>query len=334
MSIPKIAISNEDDLSLQILEMRSAQMNNNNSSSSSPYKSIIKHRSSQPQTPSSTSTTTQSFYTCPTRLDSYLSNDFVLNSPIKNKSSDQLQIKKQIIDENDTENDVSDLSQIEDASKMTAIQSEQRTSKRRDTISTTSVLLSSKESTENSPKRQYSLRKNHTFTTVNNDSPSTLILNNSSRNCFIPHVSTPPPPLPYAEKSVRNSLTQITQQQRQRQPNPVRRTNSHRPSSSSVRRFIVRDGKLIEQEINTSRSIIKRRSTFDYSSYPITQGETSSIYETPKHEDTDQYIQSNINNSIRLVTDTNLNTQSPINDQSDMQLDVTKQNQQQTSVSE
>jgi hypothetical protein len=64
MSIPKIAISNEDDLSLRILESHlKTNINRNPSTSSSPYKSIIKTRTSQPQSPSS-STTTQSFHTC------------------------------------------------------------------------------------------------------------------------------------------------------------------------------------------------------------------------------------------------------------------------------
>jgi hypothetical protein len=335
MNIPKIAISNEDDSSLQILGVRSSQMKNNSTQPQSSYKSIIKKSVSQPTTPSSTSTTSQSFHTCPTRLDSNHPNDFIIRkSSLKHKSSDQLQIKKQIIDENDTENDVSDLSQIEDTSKLTTSSGEQKHPKRRDTISTTSVLLPNKQSDENTHKRQYSLRKNHSFTTVNNDTPSTSILNKSSGPCFIPHVSTPPPPLPYAEESVRNSLTQISQQYRQKQTNPVRRTNSYRPttSSSTLRRFIVRDGKLIEQEINTSRPIFKRRSTFDNSSYPMTQGDTSSIYETPKHENSEQFIQTNLNNSIRLVTDTNLNTQTTVNDQSDMQLDTTKQNPQETRV--
>jgi hypothetical protein len=61
MSIPRIAISNEDDSSLRILETRSRL--NTLPSCSPPYKSIIKTRSSQPQSPSS-STTTQSFHTC------------------------------------------------------------------------------------------------------------------------------------------------------------------------------------------------------------------------------------------------------------------------------
>lgn len=318
MSIPKIAISNEDDSSLQIIETRSPQIIPT-STSPSPYKSIIKKSSSQPATPSSTSTTTQSYYTAQTRLDSYRPNDFIRKSSVKNKSSNQGQLKKQIIDENDTENDVSELSQLEDTSKI---------ARRRDTISTTPILNSN----ENIPKRQYSLRQNRSFTRVNNDNSSPSISYNSTRNYFIPHVSTPPPPLPYAEKSIRNSLTQISQQQRQNKSFPVRRTNSYRSSSSSsttLRRFIVRDGKLIEQKINQSHPVIKRRSTLDYSSCPMTQIETSSVYETPKHEHNELYI----NNSIRLVTDTNSNIQSIVNDQSDMQLDITKTNQQTTGVS-
>jgi hypothetical protein len=329
MNIPKIAISNEDDSSLKIVEMRSTKITNT-SNSSSPYKSIIKNRSSQPPTPSSTSTTTQTYYTAPTRMDS---NDLNRKSSIKDKSNDQLQIKKQIIDENDTENDVSELSQLEDASKLVTLTTEQKIPRRRDTISTTSILNSN----ENIPKRQFSLRENRSFKNANNDNSSTSISYNSSRNYFIPHVSTPPPPLPYAEESIRNSLTQTGYEQRQNKSNPVRRTNSYRPSSSSStsrRRSITRNGKLIEQETNYSHQIIKRRSTFDNSSYPMTQIETSSIYETPKYEENEQYIQSNINNSIQLVIDTNLNTQSIVNNESDMQLDITKLNQQSTGVSQ
>ncbi|CAF1611952.1 unnamed protein product [Adineta ricciae] len=62
MSIPRIAISNEDDASLRILESR-PRIHTFSNSTASPYKSIIKTRSSQPQSPSS-STTSQSFHTC------------------------------------------------------------------------------------------------------------------------------------------------------------------------------------------------------------------------------------------------------------------------------
>jgi hypothetical protein len=313
MSIPKIAISNEDDASLQILETRIQMTNPSTSPPSPPYKSIIKNRPSLPQTPSSTSSpTTQSYHTCQTRFDS---NNTFMNSPLKNKLSDQLQIKRTgIIDENDTENDVSELSQLEDISKLTT--NEQNLPKRRDTISTASLSRSTNNSNEYVHKRQYSLRQNRSSNTLNNDNASSY---KSSRNSFLPHMTTPPPPLPYAEKNVRNSLTQINseQQQQQRKSNPVRRTSSYRPSSKS-RRFIVHDGKSIEQEPNNSpHSILKRRSTFDNSFYPMTQVETSSIYETPRHED-----ESNTKNSIRLLTDTNLNAQLAVDNQSDMQLEV------------
>lgn len=62
MSIPRIAISNEDDASLRILETR-PRIHTFSNSTASPYKSIIKTRSSQPQSPSS-SATSQSFHTC------------------------------------------------------------------------------------------------------------------------------------------------------------------------------------------------------------------------------------------------------------------------------
>lgn len=60
MSIPKIAISNENDSSLRIVENRSKP--NINSNTSSPYKSIMKTRPSHAQ--STSSSTTQSYYTC------------------------------------------------------------------------------------------------------------------------------------------------------------------------------------------------------------------------------------------------------------------------------
>jgi hypothetical protein len=60
------------------------------------------------------------------------------------------------------------------------------------------------------------------------------------------------------------------------------------------------------------------------------QIDTSSIYGTPKHEEDNQYL----DNSIRLVVDTDTNMPITINDQSDMQVDVTKnKNQPQIGVS-
>ena len=64
--VPKIAISNENDMTLHIPETR-RRLTSTTSNSSSPFKSIIKTRSSQPQSPSSS--TTQSFHTCHSRLD-------------------------------------------------------------------------------------------------------------------------------------------------------------------------------------------------------------------------------------------------------------------------
>ncbi|CAF0780786.1 unnamed protein product [Rotaria sp. Silwood1] len=333
MSIPKIAISNEYDSSLKIFETRSQQINKT-PTPPSPYKSIIKNRSSQPQTPSSTSTT-QSYYTCPTRLDSNISNDPMRKSLKKNKTSDQFQIKKQTIDENDTEYDISELSNLEDISKIRTSVNGKQSLQRRGTISTASTLHSSNNSNENIHKKKSDLRKNRSFTYFNNDNISTSSFNKSSRNSFIPHITDPPPPLPYAEKDARNSLTQISRDQRQKKSLPVRRTNSYRPSSSNttiLRRFILRDGKLVEQDLNNSQPIIKRRSTLDNSSYPMAQLETSTTYETPKPEDSEQCIKTNSTNSIRLVTDMNFNTQLIVNDQSDMQLNVKSKNKPQLRI--
>ena len=77
MSIPKIAISNEDDSGLRILENH--LKSNTNSHPSSPHKSIIKTRSSQPQSPSSSSTS-QSFHTC---LGSIPKDSLNLSIPLK-----------------------------------------------------------------------------------------------------------------------------------------------------------------------------------------------------------------------------------------------------------
>ncbi|CAF1583609.1 unnamed protein product, partial [Rotaria sordida] len=81
----------------------------------------------------------------------------------------------------------------------------QQIPRRRGTISTASVLHSNNNLNENVPKKQYSLRKNHSFTYVTNENISTSTFNKSSRNSFIPHITEPPPPLPYAEKNARNS---------------------------------------------------------------------------------------------------------------------------------
>lgn len=66
LCVPKIAISNEDDVTLRIPETR-LRLISTTSNSSSPFKSIIKTRSSQPH--STSSSTTQSFHTCHSRLD-------------------------------------------------------------------------------------------------------------------------------------------------------------------------------------------------------------------------------------------------------------------------
>lgn len=321
MSIPKIAISNEFDSSLQIFQSNSPTLNKT-PTPPSPGKPIIKNRSSQPPTPSSTSTTTQTYFTCPTRLDTSQSTEPVRKSSIKSRTSDQNQIKKQTIDENDTEFDVSELSHVENP-------------QRRGTISTTSVLPSKPHSNETIHKRAYSLRKNRSFSAVNNENASVLPINKTVPNSFIPNPLNPPPPLPYAERSVRNSLTQMNNQQRQTESIPIRRTNSCRPPSSSakLKRFVVRDGKLIEQDINDAQPVIKRRSTFDNFTSSMSQYETPIAHELTRPEDTEQYIKSNSNNSIRLVTDTNLSMQSAVNDQSDMQLNLSKQNRRTLTVS-
>ena len=327
MSIPKIAISNEDDAGLQILEERPSRKNTTSTPPSSPFKSIIKHHHSQSATPSSASTTTYSYFTCQTRPDSNYSNETLPASIRRKRSPDQaISQQQKPIDENDTENDVSELSHCEPSTKTNLSQLDTKLQRRRGTISTSSVLPSKDPNHNYFQTRQYSLRQNRSLASTNNDSSSATISRNSSRNYFIPHVSTPPPPLPYAEKNARDSLTQVSNEIRGRKLNSVRRTNSYRPSSNSssttLRRFIVRDGKLIEKTVSSTHPVIKRRSTLDNSSYRIIQMESSSVYETAKTDEQDLYSETNSNvGSIRLIPDANASMQLIGNEQSDMQLE-------------
>jgi hypothetical protein len=216
LSIPKIAISNEDDSSLRILETR-LKSTTPNSNTSSPYKSIIKTRPPQPRSPSSS--TTQSFHTCveSTRKDSS-DQSSKLSFPLERSATMTL---------------------VKDNSNQT-------------------------------------LRKNHSFTTIEN----------------VNH-----------------------------QINPIRRINSYH--SSSTQRFVVPEDKSNEN----FNSNLKRRLTVDNFIYPMIYLDTSSVYETPKH---DQYF----DNSIRLVIDTDTTMQITTNDQSDMKVDKTKtKNQPQNGVS-
>jgi hypothetical protein len=328
MSIPKIAISNDDDSSLQILQVHSTSKTAA-STPPSPFKSIIKNRSSQPVQASSASTTTHTYYTCQTRQDTIHSNEPWSNSSIRQKPVDQFHIRQQrMIDENDTENDVSELSQVDESSKTKHSNLATRIPRRRGTISTTSVLPSHAcVIDEQTSAKPFRLRKNRSFTIMNSERSTMPMSTSSSRNSFVPHGTTPPPPWPYAEKDTRHSLTRRNHGHRSRTLNPVRRTNSYRPSTSStssatLRRFIVHDGKLIEQTIDVTNANIKRRSTLDNSSYPMTQIETSSIYETPPQDDHEQYMETNSSTTIRLVTHANRNIQLLVNDQSDMQLNL------------
>ncbi|CAF3704659.1 unnamed protein product [Adineta steineri] len=227
MSIPKIAISNEDDSSLRILETR-LRINTYPNASASPYKSIIKTRSSQPQSPSS-SCTTQSFHTC---IES-----------TGNESLDQ-------------------------SSKISV------PLKRSHTVS-----IVKNNSENNSRKRYSSLSQNHSFITVQN-----------------------------------NNQRKMNSKQQQHLLNPVRRINSYQASprkSSDIH---------LDKSLDLN-STAKRRSTINHFTYPTIQPDnTSSIYGTPMHQESNQYF----DNSIRLIIDTDTNTQTTINDQSDMQVDVTK----------
>ena len=67
LSIPRIAISHEDDENSRIIRSH-AKINNVSSTGSSPFKPIIKRHSSQTQ--SRSSSTSQSYHTCPSRYDS------------------------------------------------------------------------------------------------------------------------------------------------------------------------------------------------------------------------------------------------------------------------
>ncbi|CAF1400942.1 unnamed protein product, partial [Rotaria sp. Silwood1] len=105
----------------------------------------------------------------------------------------------------------------------------------------------------------------------------------------------------------------------------VRRTSSD-PSFplSSTRYFIVHDGNLIEQESNKITNtclnpIVKCRSTIDNLSHSFNQNLSTSIYQTPRNQEkNDRHTVSNTSSTIRLA----IGTQLPINDQNNMQLDV------------
>ncbi|CAF0857877.1 unnamed protein product, partial [Rotaria sordida] len=219
ISIPKIAISNENDSSLYVVENLFKKSSNSNSNSSSPHKSIIKIRSSQPQ--SLSSSTTQSFHTCFESID------------------------------------------------------------------------------KQSRKISLPIQQNNTLSTIKNKS-LTNIYNYNNQTYY------------YDKEQI--SI------------NPIRRINSYQ--SSLTKRFIIQDRKLIEEYINQSDRIHKRRLTFDNFNYSIDQVDTSSIYETPKH-DYNQPLQ----NSFRLFIDNDSNILTTINNQSDMQIDIntnTNQSQLQT----
>jgi len=323
LSIPKISISNEDDYVCHVIQRQISPINIP-STPPSPYKSIMKNRSSQPTTP--TSTTTFSYHTCPTtRQDSTHPTDPNLPSAMRKKAIEPvLTRERRTIDENDTENDVSELSQLNDTAKAKIDDVEKEIP---EPISSSSILQSAELSNDETPCEQSRLRKNPSSNSITiNDPTSMTTMKSPSRTCFMPHVSTPPPPLPYAEKNARNSLIQRNHERRHRSTNPVRRTNSYRPTSKSstgtIRRFIVRDGKLIEQTIDTTQPVMKRRSTLDNSSYPMTQIDGSSIYETAKYDDSEQFLDANKSSSIRLVNNDETNSQYLVNDLSDMQLAV------------
>ncbi|CAF3677485.1 unnamed protein product [Rotaria sp. Silwood1] len=216
MSIPRIAISNENDSSLHGVE--SLLKKSSNSNHSSPYKSIIKIRSSQPQ--SLSSSTTQSFHTCIESID------------------------------------------------------------------------------KQSSKISLPIQRSHTLSTIKNNSFNNLQKNNSFTTIYYPNHRTY-----YYHKQDKNLL------------NPIRRINSYQPSLT--KRFIIQDGKLIEQEKNNFNIINKRRLTFDNLTYSINQFETTSIYETPKH---DYYQYSD--KTFRLINDYDSNLLTTINNQSDMQIDI------------
>ncbi|CAF2632343.1 unnamed protein product [Rotaria sp. Silwood2] len=105
----------------------------------------------------------------------------------------------------------------------------------------------------------------------------------------------------------------------------IRRTNSDRLFPlSSTRYLIVHEGNLIEQESNNVtntclNSNIKRRSTIDNSSYSFNQNVLTSIHQTPRRQEkSDRHTEPNTSRPIQLVADTQL----PVNDQNDMQLDL------------
>ncbi|CAF1073951.1 unnamed protein product [Rotaria sordida] len=108
----------------------------------------------------------------------------------------------------------------------------------------------------------------------------------------------------------------------------VHRTNSDpsfpSSSSSSTRYFIVHEGNLIEQKSNNItntclNSTVKRRSTIDNSSNSFNQNVLTNINQTPRRqEQNDRHTESNTSSTIQ----TTVGTQLPVDDQNNIQLDV------------
>ena len=247
MSIPKIAISNEDDAGLYIVGNRFKSFSNT-SNTSSPYKSIIKTRSSQPQSPSTS--TTQSFHTCRSRLDS-----------ARREFSDQLQIAQE-------------LRTIDDALNTPA------RPRRSCTISFVRT-----NSDEDPQLQRIAPRERRSYSSVTH----------VSHRSDLPRASNSKLPPP-------------------KSASPLRRAKSYH---TGTRRVTLREGRSIEQGINRRHSLAKRRSTLDHVTCPPIQKDAPpSVYGTPIHEAHQDYVE----NCIRLVIETDVNTQIPANDRSDMQL--------------
>ncbi|CAF3418144.1 unnamed protein product [Rotaria socialis] len=102
---------------------------------------------------------------------------------------------------------------------------------------------------------------------------------------------------------------------------PMQRRSSNQESLKN-RSFGYKD-QYISQEINESNLLCKRRSTIDSSNYSRSQKETSSVYETPKHNHTAPYLTNPYRIDGDKISNVSITTMS---NQSDMQNNL-RQNQ-------
>ncbi|CAF1520054.1 unnamed protein product [Rotaria magnacalcarata] len=112
------------------------------------------------------------------------------------------------------------------------------------------------------------------------------------------------------------SCKTLSSEQRKSLINPIRQINFYQP--------LLTGNIIIDQENCIKKDIINSNLAVDNTTYSMIDGETSSIYETPKHENNNQHLET----SIRLIIETDSNLSTLINNSIDMQVDLTKNNNQ------